>query len=97
MHREMLRGQDGRKERPRIRARARTGKNQRQRLAEVHAAVGLGEKRERQKEERHREAETQRGSPRDDRKYGETGHSGAGRHRQTEGQAQKDRDGNIED
>lgn len=73
MHREMLRGQDGRKERPRIRARARTGKNQRQRLAEVHAAVGLGEKRERQKEERHREAETQRGSPRDDRKYGETG------------------------
>lgn len=56
-----------------------------------------GEKRERQKEERHREAETQRGSPRDDRKYGETGHSGAGRHRQTEGQAQKDRDGNIED
>lgn len=52
MHREMLRGQDGRKERPRIRARARTGKNQRQRLAEVHAPVSLGEKRERQKEER---------------------------------------------
>lgn len=45
MHREMLRGQDGRKERPRIRARARTGKNQRQRLAEVHAAVGLGGKK----------------------------------------------------
>lgn len=54
-------------------------------------------KKGRDRKKRDREAETQRGSPRDDRKYGETGRSGAGRHRQTEGQAQKDRDGNIED
>lgn len=54
-------------------------------------------KKGRDRKKRDREAEMQRGSPRDDRKYRETGRSGAGRHRQTEGQAQKDRDGNIED